>query len=372
MKKLYFSIIAVVILAVACGIYFLHGSSDRNGRMVSGGNVYQLGSITAEDATQPSQTETVIQDLDIPWEIAFLPDGSILVTERAGWIRGLRGADFAIPVEEVTHIGEGGLLGMALHPDYATNHWIYLYHTTRTESGVGNIVDRYTLVDNQLSERQMIVDNIPGSSNHNGGRIKFGPDGFLYVATGDAQNDSDAQNTASLAGKILRLRDDGGIPADNPFGNAVYSYGHRNVQGLAWDAENRMWATEHGRSGLLSGYDELNRIERGKNYGWPEIQGDESRPGMETPVINSGPNDTWAPSGAAYRDGKIFFAGLRGQALYEYAIDDNRLMAHFKGEFGRIRNVVVGQDKNLYILTNNTDGRGAPRIGDDKIIKINF
>jgi len=322
--------------------------------------------------TQNPVPEVVAQDLDIPWELVFLPDGSMLVTERVGNLVRLRNdTEERMIISGVEHRGEGGLLGMALHPDFENNGFLYLYLTTAEGGGLSNRVERYVfdMENNVLSQKTAIINGIPGAANHDGGRIAFDPDGFLYVATGDAGRESSAQYTDSLAGKILRLEDDGNIPEDNPFGNAVYSYGHRNVQGLAWDDEGRLWATEHGRSGILSGYDELNLIEKGKNYGWPEIQGDETRSGMEKPVAHSGASATWAPSGAAYRDGSIFFAGLRGEALYEYEISENRITEHFKSIFGRLRNAVSAPDGSLYIITNNTDGRGNPKSGDDKIIK---
>ncbi|KKR58957.1 MAG: Quinoprotein glucose dehydrogenase [Candidatus Curtissbacteria bacterium GW2011_GWC2_41_21] len=194
----------------------------------------------------------------------------------------------------------------------------------------------------------------------------------MYITTGDAQEPSQAQDINSLAGKILRVTDEGKTASGNPFDNLVYSYGHRNPQGLAWDKDGRLWATEHGRSGIQSGLDEINLVEPGKNYGWPTIQGDEKRQGMETPQLNSG-SDTWAPAGAVFVGDSLFFSGLRGQALYEAVIagDDISFKEHFKGEFGRIRNVVLGSDGYLYITTSNRDGRGTVKTGDDKIIKIN-
>lgn len=323
--------------------------------------------------SQGGSSEIVVQDLDIPWELTFLPDGSILVSERPGnLVRLKRDSKEEITIVGVAHRGEGGLLGMALHPDFENKKFIYLYLTTSEGNRLSNRVERYVFDPerNMLSEKKEIISGIPGAIYHDGGRIAFGPDGFLYVSTGDAGQENLAQNTGSLAGKILRLKDDGSMPEDNPFGNAIFSYGHRNVQGLAWDNKGGLWATEHGRSGILSGYDELNLIEKGKNYGWPEIQGDETRPRMEKPMAHSGASATWAPSGAAYRDGSIFFAGLRGEALYEYVIDKDKLVEHFKGEYGRLRNVVVGPDKKLYIITNNTDGRGDPKDRDDKIIRL--
>ena len=204
--------------------------------------------------------------------------------------------------------------------------------------------------------------------------LAFGPDGYLYVTTGETGQSDLAQDTNSLAGKILRVASDGQIPADNPFSNAVYSYGHRNSQGLAWDDNGQLWATEHGRSGLQSGYDELNLITKGANYGWPAIQGDESSPGMVAPVANSGPDETWAPAGLAYWDHSLFFGGLRGSTLYEAKIlpgNKLELIGHFRNQLGRIRAVVAGPDGFLYISTSNTDGRGQPKGGDDKILRVN-
>lgn len=318
--------------------------------------------------------EIVADNLQIPWEIVFLPDGNLLVTERLGTLKRIGKEGRVYIIEGVKHVGEGGLLGVALHPRFSENHWIYLYLTTAVGDGLKNRVERYRLENNRLSEKKVIIDNIPGAVYHDGGRIAFGPDGYLYITTGDAGNSNLAQNINSLAGKILRLKDNGSIPADNPFGNASYSYGHRNPQGLAWDGKGRLWATEHGRSGVLSGLDELNLIEKGKNYGWPAIQGDETRAGMESPIAQSGPDETWAPAGIAFLNGSLFFGGLRGESIYEAKIlDDNKvaLKTHFRKEYGRIRAVVLGPDGYLYITTSNTDGRGEPHLGDDKIIKIN-
>lgn len=312
--------------------------------------------------------EVIASNLKIPWEVAFLPDGEMLVTERPGNLLKIRDKTI-IPIEGVEHKGEGGLLGLAVHPDFNKNHWIYLYHTTQAGNGLANVVERYKLETNRLTEKKVILSGIVGAFNHDGGRIRFGPDGYLYVTTGDAENFKFAQNTKSLNGKILRIKDDGSIPSDNPFGSAIYSYGHRNAQGLAWDESGQLFATEHGRSFPVSGLDELNKIEKGRNYGWPVIQGDQQKPGMVTSLLNSG-QDTWAPAGAAYYKGRIFFGGLRGEALYEYTISDNSLKTHLKNKYGRLRAVVLGPDNNLYITTSNTDGRGLPKEGDDKLIRI--
>jgi glucose/arabinose dehydrogenase len=319
--------------------------------------------------------EVIAENLDIPWEIAFLPTGEMLVTERPGTL--LKIGENREVVEEISgveHVGEGGLMGLALHPNFLENNYIYLYLTSRDESGLINRVESYKLQGNSLSDKKLILKGIKGAQYHDGGRIKFGPDGKLYITTGDAGDTSLAQDTSSLNGKILRINPDGSIPEDNPFGNEVYSYGHRNPQGLVWDNEGRLWATEHGPSGLQSGYDELNLIEKGSNYGWPDIRGDERKEGMKIPVIQSGADDTWAPAGAAFVDGSIFFAGLRGSSLYEASLNGTKvsnLLAHFRGEYGRLRAVVKGPDGFLYITTSNTDGRGSVNDGDDKIIRVN-
>lgn len=267
--------------------------------------------------------EVIAGNLNIPWEIAFLPDGSMLVTERPGNIKRVDNNKI-IDVKNVYHRGEAGLLGLAIHPDFANNNYIYIYLTADTPTGIVNRIERYKLINDILQDRKIILDNIPASEFHDGGRIKFGPDSFLYITTGDAGQEELAQDKNSLAGKILRIKDDGSLP-DNPFKNEVYSYGHRNSQGLAWDDAGNLWATEHGRSGVQSGLDELNLILPGNNYGWPVIQGDESRKGMETPIINSGSLDTWAPAAAVFYKDSIFFTGLRGQALYQAVIKDGKV-----------------------------------------------
>ncbi len=318
--------------------------------------------------------EVVAENLSIPWGIAFLPDGDLLVTERTGTIVRIGKNQQKYPIQGVRHRGEGGLLGIALHPDFAENQWIYVYLTTQTSAGVQNRIHRYRLAADQLIDQTEILSGIPGSTNHDGGRIAFGPDGLLYATTGDAQNENLAQDTASLAGKILRIDDQGKIPADNPFGNAVYSYGHRNPQGITWDDQGRLWSTEHGRSVIRTGYDELNLIEKGKNYGWPTVEGPNVLDGMVSPVIHSGASDTWAPASAAFANGSIYFGGLRGETLYQAVLNRSgtpELREHFVGEYGRIREVVVGPDGFLYITTSNRDGRGRAGAEDDQILRVN-
>lgn len=324
--------------------------------------------------TQDMPAETMLASgLDTPWAIAFLPNGSLLVTERPGRVRlvtkdGLRPAPI-VTITKAQEIGEGGLLGIALHPNFSSNNFVYLYYTySNAGDNTLNRVVRMTYKNDSLQDEKIIVDAIPGASNHNGGRIQFGPDNFLYITTGDAQEPSQAQNTETLGGKILRVTDEGKPAPSNPFGNLVYSYGHRNPQGIVWDGSGTLWETEHGRSGILSGLDELNSIAGGKNYGWPTIQGTETRESMVTPRLNSG-GSTWAPAGLAFLDNALYFGGLRGQGIYKVTLPDLTI-THYKEQFGRVREVIVGPDKMLYISTSNNDGRGIPKEGDDKIIRI--
>ena len=327
----------------------------------------------AEPTPIPEAISIAVQNLQTPWEIVFLPDGRMLITERPGSLTLIDNEKVQIPVMDVFERSESGLLGLALHPDFEENQWLYLYLTYEASDGLLNRVERYQFDGITLTDKLIIIDQIPGSNNHDGGRIEFGPDGLLYITTGDAGYGPSAQYINSLAGKILRLHDDGNIPQDNPFGSAVFSYGHRNPQGLAWDDQGRLWSTEHGPSGLGSGYDELNLIEPGGNYGWPEIQGDQTREGMISPQLQSGGNETWAPGDLEIVDGTVYFVGLRGSTLYSVPLDDIRsetLQRHFANEFGRLRALRLGPDRLLYMGTSNTDGRGSIRDGDDKIFKI--
>ncbi|MFZ2025692.1 MAG: PQQ-dependent sugar dehydrogenase [Microgenomates group bacterium] len=372
-KKLWILVAVFVLIFIVHSLYFLRYQTDAPSDWKT-----EKSTVGVQTTTIPVQQETeiVAQDLHIPWDIAFLPDGRMLVTERSGKLL-LVGAETKTiqEIEGVMHKGEGGLLGIAVHPQFEKNNYIYLYSTTLDNGDISNRVERYTLIKDVLGQRKVILSGIKGSSNHDGGQLVFGPDGYLYITTGDAENPDLAQDKNSLNGKILRIKDDGTIPTDNPFKNAVYSMGHRNPQGLAWDANGTLWETEHGPSGLQTGYDEINRIEKGKNYGWPLIRGDEKRYGLTSPVLQSGGRDTWAPAGLAYRNGSLYFTGLRGEALYEAKINkDNtiNLTAHYKKEFGRLRAITLGPDGSLYISTSNRDGRGRAKNGDDKVIKFSI
>ena len=335
----------------------------------------------------------VAQGLEVPWGLVFLParsasgtadaggpEGGMLVSERNGSVRFIskEGELQPQPILEISAVkqtGEGGLHGIDLHPNFREKRCVYFYYTY---SGVGNEtlnrVVRYEFEGNTLSDEEVIVDAIPGAANHNGGRIKFGPDGYLYITTGDAQTPLLSQDTDSLAGKILRVTDEGNPAPGNPFNNLVYSYGHRNPQGIAWDTQGNLWATEHGPSGVWPNccQDELNFIEKGANYGWPDSVGDRVKEGTVAPVLHSG-REVWAPAGLAHINGKFYFAGLRGTALYEVDMTGETpvLKTHFKNDLGRLREVIAGPDGMLYVTTSNRDGRGNPKEGDDKILRIN-
>ncbi|MCP0914524.1 PQQ-dependent sugar dehydrogenase [Legionella sp. 27cVA30] len=316
--------------------------------------------------------ELVAVNLNAPWEMVFLPNHDFLVTERNGKLRQLGKVEKTLVVPDVYPVGEGGLLGMALDPDFPQNHHLYLYFTTKKNGKPVNQVVRYVYPEKgELVDKTIILADIPAARFHNGGRIKFGPDGYLYVSTGDAQDPESAQQRTSLAGKILRITKDGMPAPNNPFNTAVYSFGHRNPQGLAWDEQGQLWATEHGQSH----YDELNLILAGKNYGWPQSQGYQQAKGIKPPVLTSGGKETWAPSGLCYAMGNLFFTGLRGQALYQVPLDPQKikigkLNMHFHRKYGRLRNAVCGKDGFLYLMTANTDGRGWAGADDDKIIRV--
>lgn len=358
MVKLLTLLFGLIIVAVS-GYLLLQNKSGSPSLPLPTNNKTEVPKTTGENI------EILATNLEIPWSLAFLPDGSALFTERAGRIRGLdklgKLTNLSLSISGVKHIGEGGLLGLAIDPEFNSNKYIYVYYTFSESNGnTLNRVVRYKFENNTLTEEKILVSRIPGGTNHNGGRLKFGPDGLLYVATGDSGNPSLSQDRDSLAGKILSIDGDENV--------RVFSYGHRNPQGLAWNSEGLFYATEHGPLA----HDELNRITEGANYGWPTIQGTQKRPGMMTPIAESGLG-TWAPSGTEFYKDRLFFAGLRGVALYEAKIvnESVEITEHFKNEFGRIRDVVLGPDNMLYILTNNTDGRGSPGSSDDRIIRIN-
>lgn len=329
-------------------------------------------SVPLATVDKPENIEVVAQNITTPWEVVMLPGGNLLVSEREGNLVRIGQDQKRYRIDKVRETSEGGLMGLALHPLFEQNNHIYVVATIEIDGALSNQVLRYTLENDAVTNKTVIIDSIPAGAVHDGGRIAFGPDNKLYVTTGDAGKQDTAQDTASLAGKILRVNDDGSIPSDNPFGNAVWSYGHRNPQGIAWDSERRLWSSEHGPSGAATGNDEINLIEKGANYGWPVIVGDQAREGMRTPILSSGDDDTWAPAGMVYHSSALYFTGLRGQALYKADIksdDTLALSAYFKSEYGRLR-ALAKTNQALYLGTSNNDGRGTPRANDDKILAL--
>jgi glucose/arabinose dehydrogenase len=318
----------------------------------------------------PEAVGALAERLEVPWGVGFLPDGAAVVTERIsgrvlrvtpdGRVSSLGAITAAVPQ------GEAGLLGTAVSPDFAADRTLFFYLTT----GSDNRVVKARLEGSQLGATSVVLDGIPAGFIHDGGRIAFGPDGHLYVTTGETGDPELAQDPASLAGKILRITADGEPAPGNPDpGSPVWSLGHRNVQGLAWDDEGRLWASEFGDSA----WDELNLVERGGNYGWPRVEGTGGGPDFIDPQL-VWPVEQASPSGLAYAGGHLWMAGLRGQRLWRIRVSADgratRPQAYFTGEYGRLRTVVAAPDGLLWLTTSNRDGRGTPTPDDDRIIRV--
>ncbi|APE10670.1 PQQ-dependent sugar dehydrogenase [Rhodococcus pyridinivorans] len=329
---------------------------------------------SASETATPRVTGIVASGLDTPWGVAFLPGGSALVNERnTGRIVEITDGE----VREVGRVGEtlaqgeSGLLGIAVSPTFDTDRFVYLYVTT----GSDNRVLRAVFDGTTLAEPEVILDGIPAGRIHDGGRMIFGPDGMLYVATGEAGERELAQDPESLGGKILRITGDGEPAPDNPDpASPVYSLGHRNVQGLAFDGRGRLWASEFGQNDV----DELNLVTAGANYGWPVTEGAGGSGEFVDPVL-TWPVSQASPSGLAWFDGSLWMAGLRGERLWRIDIPDTDVQDtavtatdFFVGEYGRLRTVVAAPDGSLWLTTSNRDGRGSPADDDDddRILRI--
>jgi glucose/arabinose dehydrogenase len=364
-------------------------------RVVAAASLLDCDSATAGNPRTPNvdlTTEVVTTGLDTVWELAWGPDSFIWVTERGGRISRVdpqSGTRSTVGQVDVAEIGEGGLMGLTFHPDFSSQPWVYVAHTLVSDGSTQNRVIRMRYNGTSLAAPEVILPGIAGSSIHNGSRLAIGPDRFLYVTTGDASDASIAQNRESFAGKILRLTLEGQAAPGNPFGTRIYSYGHRNPQGMVFATDGTLYITEHGPSDN----DEVNRIEAGKNYGWPNVHGrcDGDIGPAELSFCSANavaePLATWtptiAPAGVGYYDHtlipgfrrSLIFATLKDATLYRLQLSsDGRTVEStetlFDGEFGRLRAVLVAPDGSIYIGTSNRDGRGTPMPNDDRIIRI--
>lgn len=330
-----------------------------------------LDGLTESAEAAPRVGRALARNLSTPWGIAFLPSGDALVGERdSGRVHrvrrggGRRQVGRLDVVSQKANWGEGGLLGLAVSPTFRRDHWVYAYIST----GSDNRIVRMRYADGSLGRRHLVLAGIPTSTHHNGGRLAF-HGGLLYASTGDAENSSLAQNRRSLAGKILRLTPDGRVPQGNPFGNYTWSYGHRNIEGIAFDGRGNLWATEFGEDRR----DELNRIVKGGNYGWPRSEGGDGPGGARDPLATWSPEDC-SPSGIAISGNTAFIGALRGRALWTVRLHGpraGRRVRFFHERFGRIRTVQRAPDGSLWMTTSNHDGRpSSPHPNDDRVIRL--
>jgi aldose sugar dehydrogenase len=377
MKSAIIGICAAALIALACS----HPPPGRGAGEVE----------TSVQAQTSFKVETVIGNLQVPWSIVWAPDGRMIFTERPGRVRvfenGKLRPEPLFTVPDVEPRGESGLMSIALHPQFAANHLLYLSYAY-SQSGQLVRVARYRETPSGFTDRKVIIENIPAAQFHAGCRLRFGPDGKLYITTGDATQRELAQRLDSLAGKTLRLNDDGTVPSDNPFvgqANArpeIWTYGNRNGQGIDFQpGTNLLFETEHGPSGFdgPGGGDEVNILERGKNYGWPVIHHRMTHEGMESPLLEYTP--ACAPaSGVFYRGsqfpqfkGNFFFGCLVGTRMIRVVLDGRRVVSQenlLEKKYGRIRDVAEGPDGYVYFSTSNRDGRGTPASDDDRILRL--
>lgn len=354
MKRIIWGFLLLVLVAAGCS------NEDNN----------YTGKIEDESVINPQIVPEVWgSDLQVPWSINEA-EGVFYISERLGHIvkidNGKMERQQVMLDKPLSDAAEAGLLGFVLAPDYSNSKEAFAYYTYENSSGQYNRIVVLKQENDGWKETELLLDKIPSGQVHHGGRLKIGPDGKLYATTGDASSDPEiAQDLDSLGGKIIRMNVDGSIPSDNPFPNSyVYSYGHRNPQGLAWTTDGTLYESEHGPSAN----DEINIIKPGLNYGWPVIKGKEIQEGMEVPLFTSGDDTTWAPSGMSFYDGKLYVATLRGNAVREFNVETGDTREVITG-LGRIRDVFI-KDDFLYFISNNTDGRGTPFEGDDKLYRV--
>ncbi|MGW1333457.1 PQQ-dependent sugar dehydrogenase [Streptomyces rubiginosohelvolus] len=384
-----------VLAAVASAALLLSAACSGDGDGDGGASGRPAGSPTASGSASPASpsrsadlppekgsakvVSTLTENLKSPWGLAALPGGDLLVSSRdEGTIHRIDGESgkqtLLGSVPGVAPAGEGGLLGLAVSSTFGADQLVYAYFTTTSDNRIVRMsYDEKRPAGQQLGAPDTVLRGIPKGSIHNGGRIAFGPDKMLYAGTGEAGDTELSQDKESLAGKILRMTPDGEPVHGNPEADSVvYSYGHRNVQGLAWDAEKRLWAAEFGQNT----WDELNLIEPGGNYGWPEVEGREGEDGFIDPVAQWKTSEA-SPSGIAYAEGSIWMAGLRGERLWRTPLSGEKAgepladpQAFLEEEHGRLRTVVSAGSDRLWLLTSNTDGRGTQQDGDDRILQV--
>ena len=354
--------------AVVAALALVSGCSDATPTTSPSASVpASSGTAVPTGTLQLTVASTVTTGIQVPWGLAFLPDKSALVAERdSAKIKRIAGQDVTDvgTVDDVNPSSEGGLLGLAVDPGYPGKPYIYAYYS----GGDDNRIARITYQNGKLSDQQVILEGIPAAAIHNGGRLRFGPDGFLYAGTGDGSDRPNSQDDDSLGGKILRITTDGKAAPGNPDGRVWITKGHRNVQGLAFDG-NQLYSAEFGQNT----WDELNAITPGSNYGWPAAEGISQLDGMTDPIAQWHTADA-SPSGIAFAKGYVFMASLRGQRLWAIPVAGGKRVgepqAFFTNRYGRLRTVELAPDGSLWVITSNTDGRGDARDGDDRILRV--
>lgn len=362
MKKIILGCLIIILTFVGCS-----ADEKQNFGKEEDSSISEKENKPLDYTTEP---EVITGELNVPWSIEK-QGNRFYITERPGNIVKIENGELerqSVELKkELSTAEEAGLLGFVLAPDFNESDLAYAYYTYEDSSGQFNRIVTLRLNDNVWKEESLLLDKIPSGSFHHGGRLKVKPNGKLYATTGDASNSENAQDLNSLGGKILRINLDGSIPADNPFPNSyVYSYGHRNPQGITWGDDGTLYESEHGNQAN----DEINIIEAGRNYGWPVIEGNQEKEGLVSPLFTSGKDATWAPSGIDYYQDKLYVAALKGAAIFEFNLQADEFQEIISG-LGRIRDIRI-EDNYLYFISNNRDGRGSPQKNDDKLFRISL